>query len=190
LHLKRWLIHQDGLLICVVLLAHIALLATGIFLSNKPLNMQQDQIIQGQLLGVTVEKKGRPSSVSILRKQPLTHPDEVIEGQLGSSDGGISEEREVPLYGAANSRLASHQPRPNYPLSSKKLREEGLLMLKFCVNPAGTVDTAHIITSSGYGRLDESALEAIRRWRFPHALQGGLARSDCYRMPVQFSLRA
>ena len=62
-------------------------------------------------------------------------------------------------------------------------------MLKFCVNPAGTVDTAHIITSSGYSRLDESALEAIRRWRFPHALQADLARSDCYRMPVQFSLR-
>ena len=112
-----------------------------------------------------------------------------MEGQLGSYDEGISKESEAPLYGAANSRLASHQPRPSYPLSSKKLREEGLLMLKFCVNPAGTVDTAHIITSSGYSRLDESALEAIRRWRFPHTLQADLARSDCYRMPVQFSLR-
>lgn len=190
MHLKRWLIHQDGLLSCVVLLAHIALLATGIFLSSKPPSMEQDQIIQGQLLGVAVEKKGHPSSASILKKQSLARPDELIEGQLGSYDEGIFKESEAPLYGAANSRLASHQPHPSYPLSSKKLREEGLLMLKFCVNPAGTVDAAHIITSSGYSRLDESALEAIRRWRFPHALQTSLASSDCYRMPVQFSLRA
>jgi TonB family protein len=178
------------MLICAVSLVHMVLLSFAIFQASKSIRLQEDPIILGQLLGFDADQPERKPTLSAAKKQLIAKSGSPTEIQAGLSAGISSEGHPAPLYGSTSPRQASHQPRPRYPLSSKKLREEGLLMLQFCINQAGAVDAAHIITSSGYSRLDSSALEAIKEWRFPRELQAGADGTDCYRMPVQFSLKA
>jgi protein TonB len=45
-----------------------------------------------------------------------------------------------------------------------------------------------IRTSSGSGRLDEAALEAVRRWKFVPARRGDEAVEAWVLVPVAFSL--
>ena len=43
--------------------------------------------------------------------------------------------------------------------------------------------------SSGYGRLDESALAAVKKWKFQPAMRGGAAVEAWVLVPVEFTLK-
>ncbi len=80
-------------------------------------------------------------------------------------------------------------PAPAYPAISRRMREEGLVLLRVRVTPAG--DTAQVLIerSSGWPRLDEAAVGAVSRWRFVPARRGEAAVEGWVIVPVEFSLR-
>lgn len=85
-------------------------------------------------------------------------------------------------------RQVLHSPRPNYPLLSRKLGEQGMVMIKLCVNQGGFVDEASVSKSSGFQSLDKSALATLSQWRFlPMTSTLGYS-SQCFQAPVHFSL--
>ena len=85
-------------------------------------------------------------------------------------------------------RQVLYNPKPSYPLLSRKLREQGLVMIKLCVNQGGFVDEASITRSSGFQGLDKSALTTLSQWRFL-PLSSALHHSlQCFQAPVHFSL--
>ena len=56
---------------------------------------------------------------------------------------------------------------PEYPPTSKRLGEAGVVILLLTVTEDGKVSDAKVDTSSGFERLDEAAVkEALRSWRF------------------------
>ena len=61
-------------------------------------------------------------------------------------------------------------------------------MIAVLIATDGRVKEAGIDTSSGFPRLDEAALAAVRAWRFVPAKQGGVAVEMRYRVPVDFVL--
>ncbi|WP_353432852.1 energy transducer TonB [Polynucleobacter sp. MWH-UH23A] len=80
-------------------------------------------------------------------------------------------------------------PKPHYPIASRRLREEGEVLVRLCIDSSGAVETAQIQKSSGYRNLDHSALSALSKWRFltPYQLiNNDLA--ECFRFPVRFTL--
>lgn len=79
-------------------------------------------------------------------------------------------------------------PAPVYPVLSRKLKEQGTVVLKLLVLANGRVGEVSIEQSSGYPRLDESALQAVRRWNYTPALQDGIAIDYWHLQPVLFSL--
>lgn len=79
-------------------------------------------------------------------------------------------------------------PAPAYPRQSRRLREEGTVVLELLILEDGTVSKARIETSSGYSRLDETALQAVKHWRYMPATQGGKPIAFTYLQPVVFSL--
>ncbi|MBU3581546.1 energy transducer TonB [Polynucleobacter sp. AP-Capit-er-40B-B4] len=85
-------------------------------------------------------------------------------------------------------RQVLHNPKPNYPFLSRKLREQGLVMIKLCVNPAGFVDEASVFKSSGFQSLDRSALATLSQWRFRPLISTISHSSQCFQAPVHFSL--
>ncbi|MBZ5782260.1 energy transducer TonB, partial [Klebsiella aerogenes] len=54
-----------------------------------------------------------------------------------------------------------HSPKPHYPLLSKQLREQGLVIVRLCVNEQGIVNQVGLTQSSGFQGLDHSALKAL-----------------------------
>lgn len=81
-------------------------------------------------------------------------------------------------------------PKPPYPSISRRLGEEGVVQLRVSVDPGGNVQQIEIYRGSGYPRLDQSALQTVRRWRFVPARQGNQPVSSWVIVPIQFSLRS
>lgn len=79
-------------------------------------------------------------------------------------------------------------PAPLYPPLSKRMGEQGKVLLRAHVLPSGTADGVEIKRSSGSPRLDNAALEAVRKWRFVPAKQGGQAIAAWVQIPINFSL--
>lgn len=59
-----------------------------------------------------------------------------------------------------------HCPRPDYPKSSRRLLEEGIVTLNFLVDTDGHVLKAEIAKSSGFERLDDAARTALSKCQF------------------------
>lgn len=54
---------------------------------------------------------------------------------------------------------------PSYPLLSRRRGETGVTMLRVELNEQGRVAAASVATGSGFERLDEAALTAVKTWR-------------------------
>lgn len=79
-------------------------------------------------------------------------------------------------------------PAPAYPGLSRRLREQGRVILRVQVNAQGTADDVQVRTSSGHERLDEAARETVRRWRFVPAKRGGEPVPAWVLIPISFRL--
>lgn len=89
-----------------------------------------------------------------------------------------------------NARLdPADRTEPQYPAISKRLGEEGLVIVIVDVSPQGTAIDATIEKSSGFPRLDAAALELAKRKRFiPGTEDGKPVASKCryqYRFVLQ-----
>ena len=81
-------------------------------------------------------------------------------------------------------------PAPPYPLASRQTGEQGRVILRVLVNPAGRADSVEVRTSSGYWRLDEAASETVRGWKFVPAKRGAEAVPAWVLIPVSFRLES
>lgn len=87
---------------------------------------------------------------------------------------------------AANYR---HNPNPNYPQLSVRMREEGKVFVKALVNKDGKVERCELMKSSGFERLDKSALDAVKQWLFIAQQRNGEAIASWVIVPVNFKLK-
>lgn len=83
-----------------------------------------------------------------------------------------------------------NNPAPRYPALSRRLGEEGRVMLRVFVDERGLPARVELRSSSGHGRLDEVALETVRQWKFVPARRGDLPVSAWVLVPISFSLRS
>jgi len=81
-------------------------------------------------------------------------------------------------------------PPPAYPAVSRRMREEGKVILRVQVTEQGLTRDVQVRTSSGFPLLDEAALEAVRQWRFVPARRGETPVSAWVLVPIVFSLRS
>ena len=81
-----------------------------------------------------------------------------------------------------------HNPRPAYPPLSRRLREEGKVMLRVLIETDGSATKAEIRSSSGYERLDQAALQTVLRWRYVPARRNGVPEAMWFNIPINFVL--
>ena len=81
-----------------------------------------------------------------------------------------------------------NNPAPPYPPASRRLGEEGKVILRVRVSPEGNADEVELMTSSGSPRLDDSARRTVRRWQFIPARRGGTAVESWVLVPILFKL--
>jgi protein TonB len=77
---------------------------------------------------------------------------------------------------------------PNYPAISRRLGEQGQVKLKVDLDEAGRVTSARVVESSGYKRLDEAGLAAVKSWRCNAATRDGKAVRAIALQPFDFIL--
>ncbi len=81
-----------------------------------------------------------------------------------------------------------HNQAPVYPKLSRKRKEQGTVRLLLLVKRDGQVADIKIQHSSGFDRLDQAAVQAVKKWQFTPAKQDGKAIDYWYEMPINFSL--
>jgi protein TonB len=81
-----------------------------------------------------------------------------------------------------------NNPAPAYPPVSRRMREQGVVLLEVLIQATGQVGEVRIKRSSGFKRLDDAASKAVQRWRYLPATRGGTAIEYWYLQPIEFSL--
>lgn len=81
-----------------------------------------------------------------------------------------------------------HNPAPLYPALSRRLGEEGKVLLHVHVDASGRAQQIEIRHSSSWPRLDQSALAAVARWKFIAARRGDEAVDAWVLVPIVFNL--
>lgn len=81
-----------------------------------------------------------------------------------------------------------NNPAPDYPSVSRRLGEQGLVLLRVQVTADGAAASVELQTGSGSTRLDQAALEAVKKWRFVPAKRGEQPVSASVTVPVSFSI--
>jgi len=80
------------------------------------------------------------------------------------------------------------EPSPRYPPQSRKLREQGLVMLRVLIDEKGNACSIEIEKSSGFARLDHAAREAVARAAFRPYVEDGEPRRAVVMIPIEFYL--
>jgi len=78
---------------------------------------------------------------------------------------------------------------PEYPVAEIRLQHQGTVWLALQILPSGRVGAVRIDQSSGYARLDDSAVREARRWRMKPGTQDGVAAAMWKRVPITFRLK-
>lgn len=79
-------------------------------------------------------------------------------------------------------------PKPAYPAMSKRLGEQGKVVLRVLIGIDGTAKKAEIGQSSGFDRLDQSALATVLRWRYVPGKRAGVPEAMWFNVPINFVL--
>ncbi|MGH8681912.1 MAG: energy transducer TonB, partial [Burkholderiales bacterium] len=81
-----------------------------------------------------------------------------------------------------------HNPAPAYPPVARRNGEQGKVFLRVLVGADGRPEQVELRTSSGSARLDTTALETVRRWRFVPARQADRPIAAWVIVPISFVL--
>jgi len=160
--------------------------------------------------------KPRPVVKQPQQKRPVRAPDPVpvvqptpVEPLIASTTGSSAAVREVappapapvaeapapkpppaPVVEPRFDAAYLNNPAPTYPAVSRRLGEQGRVLLRVFVDEQGSPTNVTLRTSSGHDRLDNVALETVRRWKFVPAKRGEEAVSAWVIVPIVFNLRS
>lgn len=81
-------------------------------------------------------------------------------------------------------------PQPIYPHASRRLGEQGKVLLRVYVSAAGLAEKVELKLGSGFARLDRAAQEAVGRWRFVPARRGEQTIAAWVQVPITFQLES
>lgn len=124
------------------------------------------------------------------KPRPVERPQKVQESAPPASAAAPSNAppAPAPMTAARYNAAYLNNPAPSYPSLSRRLGEQGKVLLRVQVSAEGRPLSVAIRKSSGFERLDEAAVKAAERWRFVPATQGGSSVVSWVDVPIQFSL--
>jgi protein TonB len=81
-----------------------------------------------------------------------------------------------------------NNPRPAYPPLSRRLGEQGKVVVRVFIEADGSASRAEVQQSSGYERLDRTAVETVLRWRYVPGKRAGVPEGMWFNIPINFVL--
>jgi protein TonB len=105
-----------------------------------------------------------------------------------AQQGAVSGPQPVLLSGELSVSCSERTP-PAYPKQSLRLGEQGKTVLLVELNELGRVATVSVKTSSGFPRLDEAAINAVKTWSCTPAKRNGVAVRSVALQPFNFAIK-
>jgi len=122
-----------------------------------------------------------------------------VEMTVPSIHARLADEFRLPGGGAPRSVEATpgvespaeilNLPHPTYPLVSRRLGEQGLVLLEVEVLASGKAGKVKVVQGSDLRRLVESAIRAVHKARFRPATRDGMAVAETVRIPFRFVIK-
>ncbi|QIL79224.1 energy transducer TonB [Diaphorobacter sp. HDW4A] len=82
-----------------------------------------------------------------------------------------------------------NNPSPTFPAVSRRLGEQGKVTLRVLISAQGLPERVELAKSSGFERLDNAAIDTVKRWKFVPGKRNGVAEAMEYLVPVNFVLQ-
>ena len=79
-----------------------------------------------------------------------------------------------------------HNRPPAYPAEAALAGQHGIVIVTIHISPAGRAAGVDVVRSSGYVELDQSAIDAVTRWRFLPAIRDGQPVESAMTMQFYF----
>jgi protein TonB len=130
----------------------------------------------------------RPLATPAPQPAPVASSPPAAEPAPAADSPSETARSEEPLVEARSDVAALNNPKPSYPLAARRRGIEGRVLLAARVSAEGACTDVRLKQSSGHALLDESALSAVRRWRFVPAHRGAAAVDSWVDVPVSFRL--
>lgn len=93
-----------------------------------------------------------------------------------------------PIIAARFDAAYLNNPSPRYPRLSRRVGEQGKVLLRVLVSESGAASDVRLHQSSGHNRLDEAARSAVSKWTFEPARQGDRPIANWVIVPIEFKL--
>ncbi|MBB5684440.1 energy transducer TonB [Sphingobium boeckii] len=109
-----------------------------------------------------------PQNIAVTETPPPPQPPVATRAETPPAPSG-------PVsIGNLSSKMIAATP-PRYPVESRRKREQGTVVMKLLLDTEGKVAEIALQRSSGFERLDQAALSAVRRWRWSPIIRNGSA---------------
>jgi periplasmic protein TonB len=190
-----------GGLAALVIAGHLAV----IYAVAMSLGIVEVPVVQAPIEAVFIDAQidepepAKPESLPVARSQPTVDvpPPEVpvieapAEMAISVPPAPLVAE---PLASSAvvesTSLKVTRRVDPVYPPASRRMDEQGAVRLRVMVDERGRPQEVQVAESSGFPRLDEAAVAAVRRWVFAPAVQDAVAVPAWTQVSVVFQLTA
>lgn len=152
--------------------------ATSIATSLEPIKKQEKEIVKK-------DENGEQNKAESKQVKKQLVPQGKIENLVDSKQQSAVFSDQTP---ASFEAAYLQNPAPKYPPLSRRMNEQGLVLLSVWVNTSGKADKVVIKKSSGFSRLDSAAIDTVQNWRFVPAKQGSQILASEVQVPINFIL--
>ncbi|QDL37994.1 energy transducer TonB [Rhodoferax sediminis] len=122
--------------------------------------------------------------IGVTTPQPPAPPAPVMEAPAAPVAPPAPAKVELP---SSNADYLQN-PKPPYPPISKRLGEQGKVIVRVLIGVDGLAQKAELKQSSGFDRLDRVALDTVLKWRYVPGKRGGVAEAMWFNVPINFVL--
>ncbi|MBL8349185.1 MAG: energy transducer TonB [Burkholderiaceae bacterium] len=129
-----------------------------------------------------------PAPTSFVVPEPLPQPVQAAPAPPAPVTAPAPVQAPVPKPVAASALRYAVLPPVELPLASRRLGESGTVLLRVVFDAQGHVKQASVQRSSGFARLDEQALAAMRQARIQPFLENGQAIEVSALAPLAYEL--
>ena len=81
-----------------------------------------------------------------------------------------------------------NNPKPPYPALSRRLGEQGKVVIRVLIDADGKAQQAQVHSSSGFDRLDQAGLQTVLKWQFEPGKRGGIPEAMWFNVPLIFKM--
>ena len=188
------------------LILHLAVLVYLLQSYNSPVQIPAQQMIQISLIAAGVPENAKPVTAKPKIQKPILQnktiavskpeiPKQAVEQQEVAAlepKSGVTKNSKVNTDSVVTKPIFSadylDNPAPKYPESAKRRKQQGSVMLKVEVSSAGKAAQVSVESSSGSDILDQSAIEAVSRWKFIPAKRDDEFVTASVIVPIEFRL--